>query len=217
MPSVPTLPMLLLSKGGLDSLLAHLRSLYVEDIDVGEEAPRVVVSGLVKYKSTGEMLGARVVVVANMKPTALRGVRSHAMLLCASSSDGSKVRPCKLLKWLRSFAAADVPSSFCNIFPLWQVHCSIHRIGPWMHESWLASEGSLLPAATQLHAHLNTDPDHTTAFMEFKFHQLAEPWLASEGSGLDGQGPAQDHLPRRIITRTCRLSHQCSVSQLMGW
>lgn len=66
-------------------------SLYVEDIDVGEETPRVVVSGLVKFKSVEQMLGARVVVVANMKPTALRGVRSHAMLLCASSPDGSKV------------------------------------------------------------------------------------------------------------------------------
>lgn len=79
-------------------------SLYVEDIDVGEEGPRVVVSGLVKFKSVQEMLGARVVVVANMKPTALRGIRSHAMLLCASSPDGSRVcqpsSPVTLLDWL---------------------------------------------------------------------------------------------------------------------
>ncbi len=66
--------------------------MYVEDIEVGEAAPRVVVSGLVRFKSREEMLGARVVVVANIKPTALRGIRSHAMLLCASSPDGSKAR-----------------------------------------------------------------------------------------------------------------------------
>ena len=79
---------------------------------MGEGAPRVVVSGLVKFKSRGEMLGARVVVVANMKPTALRGVRSHAMLLCASSSDGSKVRSCRLLK-CAEFTCCCSASRFC--------------------------------------------------------------------------------------------------------
>lgn len=38
-----------------------------------------------------EMLGARVVIVANMKPANMRGIKSHAMVLCASTADGAKV------------------------------------------------------------------------------------------------------------------------------
>lgn len=67
------------------------RSLYVEQIDVGEAEPRQVVSGLVKFVPEAEMRGQRVVVVANMKPANMRGVKSHAMVLCATSADGSKV------------------------------------------------------------------------------------------------------------------------------
>ena len=37
------------------------------------------------------MLGARVVIVANMKPANMRGIKSHAMVLCASSADGTQV------------------------------------------------------------------------------------------------------------------------------
>ena len=40
------------------------------------------------------MLGARVVIVANMKPANMRGIKSHAMVLCASSADGTQVSLC---------------------------------------------------------------------------------------------------------------------------
>lgn len=43
------------------------------------------------------MLGARVVIVANMKPANMRGIKSHAMVLCASSSDGTQVSLCARL------------------------------------------------------------------------------------------------------------------------
>ena len=66
-------------------------SLYVEDIQCGEEQPRQVVSGLVKHIPIEEMEGRRVVIVANLKAGNMRGVKSHAMVLAASSSDGSKV------------------------------------------------------------------------------------------------------------------------------
>lgn len=59
---------------------------------MGEAQPRQVVSGLVKFMSEAQMRGQRVVVVANMKPANMRGVESHAMVLCATSADGSKVR-----------------------------------------------------------------------------------------------------------------------------
>ncbi|KAF6148176.1 hypothetical protein GIB67_011951 [Kingdonia uniflora] len=66
-------------------------SLYVEEIDVGEGLPRTVVSGLVKFIPLEEMQNRKVCVVCNMKPVAMRGIKSHAMVLCASSDDGTKV------------------------------------------------------------------------------------------------------------------------------
>ena len=50
-----------------------------------------VVSGLVKYIPEPEMQGARVVIVANLKPANMRSVKSHAMVLAATSPDGSTV------------------------------------------------------------------------------------------------------------------------------
>jgi len=66
-------------------------SLYVETIDLGEPTPRQVVSGLVKHLPLEQLLHARVVCLANAKPNKLRGVESQAMVLCATSADGSKV------------------------------------------------------------------------------------------------------------------------------
>ncbi|GKF75866.1 probable methionine--tRNA ligase, partial [Tanacetum coccineum] len=62
-------------------------SLYVEMIDVGKEQPRTVVSGLVKYIPLGEMQNRKVSVLCNLKPATMRGIKSHAMVLCASTSD----------------------------------------------------------------------------------------------------------------------------------
>ncbi|GMR48086.1 hypothetical protein PMAYCL1PPCAC_18281, partial [Pristionchus mayeri] len=60
-------------------------SLYVEQIDVGEESPRTVVSGLVKHVSIEKMQNRLVVVLCNLKPAKMRGVESRAMVMCASS------------------------------------------------------------------------------------------------------------------------------------
>ena len=68
---------------------AEADSLYVEKIDLGEGSPRQVVSGLVKFIPIEQMGGRRVVVVANMKPTKLKGVESQAMVLCGKAADGS--------------------------------------------------------------------------------------------------------------------------------
>lgn len=66
-------------------------SLYVEEIDVGEEAPRTVVSGLVKFIPLEEMQNRKVCVLCNLKPVAMRGIKSHAMVLAASNEDHTKV------------------------------------------------------------------------------------------------------------------------------
>eukprot|EP01006_Ploeotia_vitrea_P043042 TRINITY_DN66683_c10_g1_i2.p1 TRINITY_DN66683_c10_g1~~TRINITY_DN66683_c10_g1_i2.p1 ORF type:complete len:788 (+),score=132.38 TRINITY_DN66683_c10_g1_i2:104-2365(+) len=62
-------------------------SLYVEKIDVGEEKPRQIVSGLVKWISVEEFTGKLILVCCNMKPSKLRGVESAGMVLCASTDD----------------------------------------------------------------------------------------------------------------------------------
>ncbi|XP_062174929.1 methionine--tRNA ligase, cytoplasmic-like [Alnus glutinosa] len=66
-------------------------SLYVEEIDVGEAQPRTVVSGLVKYIPLEEMQQRKVCVLCNLKPATMRGIKSQAMVLAASSSDHTKV------------------------------------------------------------------------------------------------------------------------------
>ena len=63
--------------------------LYCEHVDIGEAGgPRQVVSGLVDHIPEDQMIGARVVVVANMKPSKMRGVESQAMVLCGTGADG---------------------------------------------------------------------------------------------------------------------------------
>lgn len=62
-------------------------SLYVEKIDVGEEKPRTVVSGLVKWVPIEEMQNRLVVVMCNLKPAKMRGILSEGMLMCASTPD----------------------------------------------------------------------------------------------------------------------------------
>jgi len=66
-------------------------SLYVESINVGEEEPRTVVSGLVKFMTVDQLINRDVVVLCNLKPVSMRGIKSHAMVLCATSPDGTKV------------------------------------------------------------------------------------------------------------------------------
>lgn len=68
-------------------------TLYVEKVDVGEEEPRTIVSGLVKFVPVDGMIGRSVVVLCNLKPRAMRGVTSFGMLLCASNDDHTVVDP----------------------------------------------------------------------------------------------------------------------------
>ena len=67
--------------GRLDLRVGHIRkaskhpdadSLYVEEIDCGEEKPRQVISGLVKFIPEAEMQDRLVVVLCNLKPSKMR-------------------------------------------------------------------------------------------------------------------------------------------------
>ncbi|KAJ2159515.1 G4 quadruplex nucleic acid binding protein [Coemansia sp. RSA 552] len=66
-------------------------ALYVEKIDAGEDEPRTVVSGLVRFIPIEKMQDRDVVLVCNLKPAKMRGVTSYAMVLCATSPDGETV------------------------------------------------------------------------------------------------------------------------------
>ena len=52
---------------------------------------RQIVSGLRPYYTAEEMVGKKVVVVANLKPAKLAGVLSEGMLLCAEDAEGKPV------------------------------------------------------------------------------------------------------------------------------
>ena len=66
-------------------------SLYVEEVDLGEEKLRTVVSGLVKYFPAEQLENRMVVLMCNLKPSKLRGILSEAMVMAASNADGTVV------------------------------------------------------------------------------------------------------------------------------
>eukprot|EP00549_Striatella_unipunctata_P026583 CAMPEP_0118719068 /NCGR_PEP_ID=MMETSP0800-20121206/29201_1 /TAXON_ID=210618 ORGANISM="Striatella unipunctata, Strain CCMP2910" /NCGR_SAMPLE_ID=MMETSP0800 /ASSEMBLY_ACC=CAM_ASM_000638 /LENGTH=820 /DNA_ID=CAMNT_0006626259 /DNA_START=173 /DNA_END=2635 /DNA_ORIENTATION=- len=66
--------------------------LYCEEIDVGEETPRQVASGLRPYLKAEDIEGRHVLVLCNLKSRNLVGFPSHGMVLCASNSDHTEVR-----------------------------------------------------------------------------------------------------------------------------
>ena len=62
--------------------------LFCEEIDIGEEGgPRQIASGLKAYYNVDELIGQRVLVLANLKERKLVGFPSHGMVLCASGPD----------------------------------------------------------------------------------------------------------------------------------
>ena len=62
--------------------------LFCEEIDIGEEEPRKIASGLRAHYKVGDLVGQRVLVLANLKERKLVGFPSHGMVLCASDGDG---------------------------------------------------------------------------------------------------------------------------------
>ena len=57
-------------------------SLYVEEVDVGEDKPRTVISGLVKFIAEPDMQNRRAILLCNLKPSKMRGIMSEAMVMC---------------------------------------------------------------------------------------------------------------------------------------
>jgi methionyl-tRNA synthetase len=53
-------------------------------IDIGEEQPRQVLAGIAQYYEPENLIGRKVVVVANLKRRKLRGFESQGMVVAAS-------------------------------------------------------------------------------------------------------------------------------------
>lgn len=60
------------------------------DVDLGAGGRRRIVSGIAEHYAPGDLVGRRVVVIANLEPATIRGIRSEGMLLAAS--EGAELR-----------------------------------------------------------------------------------------------------------------------------
>ncbi|MGD0364350.1 MAG: methionine--tRNA ligase [Bryobacteraceae bacterium] len=69
---------------GADKLL-HLK------VDIGEPHPRTIVAGIAEAYSATELIGRKVVIVANLQPRKLRGIESNGMIVAGSVEGGKPV------------------------------------------------------------------------------------------------------------------------------
>lgn len=65
--------------------------LYCLEIDVGEDEPKQIGSGLRAFYSLEEMQSRKVLVLLNLKPAKLGGFKSHGMVLCASDEAHERI------------------------------------------------------------------------------------------------------------------------------
>ena len=69
---------------GRDKLL-HLT------VDAGEAEPRTIVAGIAEAYKPDELVGRKVVIVANLEPRKLRGILSNGMVVAATPEGGQPV------------------------------------------------------------------------------------------------------------------------------
>ena len=67
--------------------LAGSDKLLCSTVNLGSET-RTVLSGIAEHYDPADLVGKRVILVANLKPRKIRGVMSHGMLLAAEDPDG---------------------------------------------------------------------------------------------------------------------------------
>ena len=69
---------------GADKLL-HMK------VDIGEPQPRTIVAGIAEAYSPAQLIGRKVVIVANLQPRRLRGIESNGMIVAGSIEGGRPV------------------------------------------------------------------------------------------------------------------------------
>jgi methionyl-tRNA synthetase len=57
-------------------------------VEIGEPEPRQLLAGIAEFYAPEELIGQRIIVVANLQPRTMRGLESRGMLLAASDADG---------------------------------------------------------------------------------------------------------------------------------
>lgn len=62
-------------------------NLLIMKVDLGEEEPRQIVSGIAQSYTPGQMIGKNIVIVSNLKEAIIRGVESQGMLLAGKQDD----------------------------------------------------------------------------------------------------------------------------------
>eukprot|EP00511_Aplanochytrium_stocchinoi_P005345 CAMPEP_0204836356 /NCGR_PEP_ID=MMETSP1346-20131115/24905_1 /ASSEMBLY_ACC=CAM_ASM_000771 /TAXON_ID=215587 /ORGANISM="Aplanochytrium stocchinoi, Strain GSBS06" /LENGTH=401 /DNA_ID=CAMNT_0051970989 /DNA_START=53 /DNA_END=1258 /DNA_ORIENTATION=- len=90
----PLITMLDIRVGRIVSIEKHPEKdkIYCEQIELGEEKPRSIASGLVEfYPEPSVLVDRKVLVLCNLKPRKMGNFMSNGMVLCASNPDKSKV------------------------------------------------------------------------------------------------------------------------------
>jgi methionyl-tRNA synthetase len=60
-------------------------------VDIGEEEPRTLAAGIAEAYTPDQLVGRKVVIVANLQPRKLRGITSNGMIVAASVEGGKPV------------------------------------------------------------------------------------------------------------------------------
>jgi methionyl-tRNA synthetase len=79
-------------------------TLYMLHLDLGKLGKRVIVAGMKQHYSKEEINGKKIIIVTNLKPAVIRGIKSNGMLLAAEDSKGT----CSLLDPGDSSPGSDV-------------------------------------------------------------------------------------------------------------
>lgn len=81
------------------SVVEGADKLYILSVDVGEEKPRQILSGIREYVQPEDLLNKQFPFVTNLAPRMLRGYESQGMILAGSDDEGLALfNPSKKLK-----------------------------------------------------------------------------------------------------------------------
>jgi len=90
---LPPIAALEIRVGRISNVSDHEKDdkLFCMDVDVGEDEPRKIASGLRSVMSANELEGRVVLVLCNLKPRKLAKFESHGTILCASNAVAVKL------------------------------------------------------------------------------------------------------------------------------
>jgi len=66
-------------------------SIVDQQVDIAEAEPRTIVAGIAEAYKPEQLIGRKVVIVANLNPRKLRGITSNGMIVAASLEGGKPV------------------------------------------------------------------------------------------------------------------------------